>query len=144
MNNVKTLLLSRPKAVLLAYIVFIVGIITSIVFLIVNGEDRTFLWSTFFFVVVGSVIGLCDIFIHLRGMLIFTSTLAYVTAVGFHLYAALPSLSDLWNNVNFIGGNQNAAIVFGSIYIILTVILIIINFFDLSLPGVTPPPTHNR
>ena len=134
MNKMRNLLASRTKPVFAAYLIFLVGIITSIVFLITDGADRTFSMGCFLCVVIGSVVGLADILIHLRGMLIFAAALSYVAGVGFHLYAALPSLSDLWNHVNFIGGNQSAALVFGTIYIVLTAGLIVINFFSLSKP----------
>ena len=51
-------------------------------------------------------------------------------ANAFHWYKGLPSLSDLWNGVNFIGGNQTAVIWFGSILLAVTIFVIILNFIE--------------
>ena len=43
--------------------------------------------------------------------------------------ATLPSLSDLWNGVNFIGGNQYLATAFAVIFGVIAIALVVFNFF---------------
>lgn len=125
--NIKGLLMSKSKFKKLIYAVLVAGLIAGVVFIVLDAGDVTFSIGCVICVIAGSMIGLMDFFLE-REILLWISSLFYVAGFGFHLYAALPSLSDLWNHVNFIGGNQPVAIVFGSIFAVVMILLLISNF----------------
>ncbi len=121
----------KPFVLKIAYIAMAVMLISDIVFLIINGKDQTFDIRCFILLMVGSVIGLLSLKI-LSNVLLWVTSILYSIAVAFHLYVGLPSISDLWNNVNFIGGNQEISIVFGIIFTLGTIIVVISNFIGES------------
>lgn len=111
----------------LLYVILAVGIIADAAFIAMDSGDITFSMGCFGCVLAGSIVGLLDLFVSLD-LLLWLASILYVAGVGFHLYAALPSISDLWNHVNFIGGNQPLAIAFGSIFIVIMLFLLSANF----------------
>lgn len=122
---------AKSAAQYVAYAAALIGLIADIAFIIVDGSDQTFTMGCFICVLLGSVLALSDLFKSFFGGIgLWLSVFLYSAGFAFHLYEALPSLSDLWNNVNFIGGNQQAAIVFGAIFLAVTVVLIAANFFE--------------
>lgn len=130
MNKFLSLLRAKGWYRLAAYVLCLVGLVADIVFVAVDGSDQTFTWGCFICIMAGSIVGLLDLLIDARGICLWLSSLLYILGCGFHLVAALPSISDLWNNVNFIGGNQEAAILFGSVFLVLMFCLIVLNFFQ--------------
>lgn len=82
-------------------------------------------------VLAGSVIGLTDFFRSFDGIALWLASLLYLAAIAFHMSVTLPSLSDLWNGVNFIGGNQYLALAFGIIFAVIAIALVVFNFFGL-------------
>lgn len=111
------------------YAVYIAGIIIDVIFLIVDGSDQTFTQGCFILVLIGSCLGLLDFFFEYGGFCLWGAALCYIAGIGFHLAVGLESVSDLWNGVDFIGGNQEAAIAFGCCFIAIAVVLIVLNFF---------------
>lgn len=109
------------------YASLIVGLVASVSFVVLDAGDVTFSAYCVACIAAGSLVGLADVFLS-REALLWVSSLFYTAGVGFHLYAALPSISDLWNHVNFIGGNQTLAIVFGSIFVAVMAVLLVSNF----------------
>lgn len=130
MSKLKEKLAAKSAAQYVAYAAALIGLIADIAFIIVDGSDQTFTMGCFICVLAGSVLALSDLFKSFFGGIgLWISVFLYSAGFAFHLYEAIPSLSDLWNNVNFIGGNQQAAIVFGAIFLAVTVVLIAANFF---------------
>lgn len=109
------------------YILLLMGMVAGIVFAVLDAGDVTFSMYCVACIVAGSLVGLADA-VFSRDILLWISSLLYVAGVGFHLYAALPSISDLWNHVNFIGGNQTLAIIFGSVFVAVMAVLLVSNF----------------
>lgn len=131
MSSIRNKLASKSIVQYVAYAAALVGLIADIFFIIVDGSDQTFTMGCFICVLLGSLLALSDFFkSFLNGITLWLSVILYSVGLAFHLYEALPSISDLWNNINFIGGNQEAAIIFGSIFFAVTIILIIANFFE--------------
>ena len=129
MNKFVSMIRAKPWHRLAAYILLLAGLVADFVFIAVNGQDQTFTLGCFLCVLAGSVLGLLDFFLRCKGVFLWGASLLYIAACAFHLTVALPSISDLWNNVNFIGGNQEAAIVFGIIFLAIMLFLIVLNFF---------------
>lgn len=131
MNVIKNKLASKTVMQYIAYAAALVGLVADIIFVIVDGSDQTFTIGCFVCVLLGSLITLSDFFkSFLDGIALWFAVMLYSVGLGFHLYEALPSISDLWNNVVFIGGNQQAAIIFGSIFFAVTIVLIVANFTE--------------
>lgn len=109
------------------YVLLLIGMIASVVFAVLDAGDVTFSMYCVICIIAGSLIGLADVFFSSE-ILLWIASLLYAAGFGFHLYAALPSISDLWNHVNFIGGNQSLAITFGSIFAVVMLALLASNF----------------
>lgn len=128
MSEPKKLFSSKTPVQYVAYALLFLGLIADVLFLILDGSDQTFTIGCFVCIMLGSFIGMADFFVR-SDVWLWISSLLYTTAAGFHLSVALPSLSDWWNGVNFIGGNQELALAFGIVFLALTFALIVLNFF---------------
>lgn len=131
MSKLNKMLKAKSAAQNIAYATLLVGLVADIIFIALDFGDFTFTIGCFVCILLGSLVGLADIFLD-GGTCIWLASLLYSAAVGFHLYKGLQSVSDLWNGVNFIGGNQTMAIVFGIIFLVLAFTLIALNFFELK------------
>lgn len=129
MNKIIARLKQKSIPQLVAYAALILGLVVDIIFLAVDLGDFTFTLGCFICLLLGSIVGLIDFFFELRGTFLWLACLLYITGLGFHIYAGLQSVSDLWNGVNFIGGNQTAAIAFGIVFLLITLVLAVVNFF---------------
>ena len=130
MKPFKELIKSKSISQYIFYGVLIAALVTDVIFIAVDFGDITFTVGCFALIIIGCFLGFIDFFMELRGIFRWCASLAFIAAITFHLNAALPSLSDLWNHVNFIGGNQKAAILFGVLFLIYAVTLIVLNFFE--------------
>lgn len=127
MNKPNNLFKSKSAAQYIAYTALLIGLIADIVFLVLDFGDFTFTTGCFVCILLGSLVGLADFFLN-NDLCLWVASFLYSAAVGFHLFKGLQSVSDLWNGVNFIGGNQTLAIGFGIIFIVLAITLIVLNF----------------
>ena len=93
----------RTVAYWLALAAAAVMLITDIIFIATDLGDRTFSLVTFFLVLLGVII----------------EVVYAVLDISFLDF--LPTLSDVWNGVIFVGGNPQAALAFGIIFLIGTI-----------------------
>ncbi|MCX4313585.1 MAG: hypothetical protein OSJ83_06995 [Clostridia bacterium] len=99
-------------------------LITDIIFIAVDFSDRTFSAVTFALILVGAAAEIAYFFLDF-GFLDFiplVACLCFGVALGMHLNLGLATLSDVWNGVNFIGGDPKAAIGFGIVFILGTIV----------------------
>ena len=95
----------------------IAAVIGSILYFLLDRGDRTFSWLAFALALAGAASTLLPIKTKLAfGPII--PTAFYAAAFGIVLRAALPSLSDVWNGVNFIGGNAVLGVTFAGVYLL--------------------------
>ena len=94
----------RLLAVLLA-------IATSIYYCIQSNADKCFEVSVLVLLVVGIVIEVASMLIRLH-FLQAAAAVCFGVAFGLMLFYALPTFSDIWNGVVFIGGNAEAYFVY--------------------------------
>lgn len=94
-----------------------VALLGSVLYLVLDRGDRTFSWLAFGLALGGAVITLLPLKTKLAFAPILPTAL-YAAAFGLVLRIALPSLSDVWNGVNFIGGNAVLGITFAGVYLI--------------------------
>ena len=104
-------------------------IIADIVFLITDWQDRTFSFVTFSTIIVGSLLIVSESVKNFFYTII-VGVLFLSIGVATHLYIGLPTLSDVVNGVNFIGGNPIMVIIFGSIFLLGTIVVIITSFMQ--------------
>lgn len=130
MLKIKGFIKSKSCTQLITYGVLLAGIIADIVFIAIDINDKTFSISCALCILLGSIVGLTDLFVGFRGVFGWIASLAYAVAIALHINVALPSVSDLWNNVDFIGGNQEIAIIFGVIFIVFEIALLVLNFLE--------------
>lgn len=93
-------------------------LISDIIFVAVDAGDRTFSYVTFALILVGAAIEIVSVFFDYKFLdfLPVVSCACYGIAFGMHLYLGLPTLSDRWNGVNFVGGNGDAVITFAILF----------------------------
>lgn len=99
-----------------------VAVVGSVLYYLLDGSDKTFTWLGVAFALVGAISTmLC--FTKFK-MASFVTTAAYCTAFGMVLRVAVPSLSDVWNKVNFIGGNAVLGCLFAGVYLLCAVLAV--------------------
>lgn len=93
-------------------------IVSDIIFIAVDAGDRTFSYVTFALILAGAAIEIASAFFDyvFLDFLPVVSCICYGVAFGMHLYLGLPTLSDVWNGVNFVGGNAQAVITFAVLF----------------------------
>lgn len=111
----------------LALAASVIMLVADIIFIATDLGDRTFSYITFVFVLLGVAIEVVYVAFDKKYLdfLPIISCVCYGVAVGQHWKLGLATLSDLWNGVNFVGGNYNAAIAFGVIFVVCTVAAIV-------------------
>lgn len=95
-------------------------LVFDILYIALDYGDKTFSVLTFALMLCGSIITIVYCFIG-RGMLDFmpvVSCILYGFGFGQHLILALESLSDVWNQVNFVGGNAQMGAVFTALFFV--------------------------
>ena len=92
-------------------------LMADIVFAITTYSDRVFSWITFGLIMAGIVFEVLNVLTGQKWIPLMTA-ICFGTAFAFHLYIGLPTLSDIVNGVNFVGGNPTAVIVFGILFLI--------------------------
>lgn len=101
----------------------LVAVVGSVLYFLLDGNDKTFTWMGVILAAVGAAsTSLCFTRFKLAG---FVSAVLYSAAFGFVLRVAIPSLSDVWNKVNFIGGNATMGIIFSGIYLVCAVLSVV-------------------
>ena len=99
-----------------------VAIVGSVLYYLLDGSDKTFTWLGVVFALVGAISTmLC--FTKFK-MASFATTTAYCAAFGLVLRVAVPSLSDVWNKVNFVGGNAVLGCLFAGVYLLCAVLAV--------------------
>ncbi|MBQ5987337.1 MAG: hypothetical protein IJL59_08720 [Clostridia bacterium] len=94
-----------------------IALLGSVLYLLLDRGDRTFSWLAFGLALGGAVITLLPLKTKLAFAPILPTAL-YAAAFGLVLRVALPSLSDVWNGVNFIGGNAVLGMTFAGVYLL--------------------------
>ena len=93
------------------------ALIGSILYIVLDGSDRTFHMVGFLLGIAGAVCTLLPVLTHCKAAPL-VPTAFYAAAFGLVLRVAVPSLSDVWNHVNFIGGNAALGMAFAGVYFV--------------------------
>lgn len=107
----------------------LLSILSVIAFIVTDLGDRTFSWFIVALVLTGSMLYVAKLFINFP-LLTLLSSFCFSVATAYSIYLMLPTLSDIWNNVHFIGGNPVQTIVFTSLFFLSDVTTMIACFDD--------------
>ena len=89
----------------------------AILYMVLDGEDRTFALPAFILALAGAVSTALAVFTRLKFAPLLPTAL-YAASAALVLRVALPSLSDVWNKVNFIGGNAALGMTFAGVFLL--------------------------
>ena len=103
------------------------AVVGSVCYILLDRKDITFSWYAVGFALMGAISTWAVCRFDKEFLLLITSGL-YSVAFGFALRVAIPSLSDIWNHVNFIGGNALMGSVFSGIYLVCALLGVIACF----------------
>lgn len=102
-------------------------LLTDILFIALDFGDNTFSIVTFALILVGAAIEIAYFFLDFKFLdfLPLAACLCFGVAIGQHWQLGLETLSDVWNGVNFIGGNYRMAVGFGIVFVLGTITAIV-------------------
>ena len=100
------------------------ALVSDLVWLIIDHADRTFDLVAFILILVGALSFALVVFTKFEFAPILPAIFLSV-GQALALNVILPSVSDLWNGVNFIGGNGVLGAIFAVIFIVCTVLEIV-------------------
>lgn len=89
----------------------------AIAFYAVDYGDRTFSWITCLLIFAGVIFEAAAVCTNYDAAPLLNAV-CFGVALAYHLYIGLPTLSDILNGVNFIGGNADAVIIFSIVFFI--------------------------
>ena len=116
----KTIFKNRTVGFYLGLIGCLAALIGAIGLVATDRGDITFSWITVILVALGVLFECLNATTDLAVAPLLCAV-CFGCALSWHLYIGLPTLSDIWNGVNFIGGNAQAVIVFGVFLAVATV-----------------------
>lgn len=106
---------NRSSGFYLSLAAALIAALGAILYLILDGSDRTFTPVGFALALLGAVSTALVAFTRLT-IAPFLPTALFAAAFGVVLRVAVPSLSDVWNKVNFIGGNAAMGMTFAGVF----------------------------
>lgn len=127
--NLKNIFKDRTIAFYIGLGAAAAALIADILYIGLDYGDVTFSIATFAFVLIGA---LSEIAVVLLGwdFLILIPVVLCSIGFGIFVYTVIPSITDLFTQVNFYGGNQTLAIAFFVIFLITTLCSIVTVFFN--------------
>lgn len=97
------------------------ALLGAILYIVLDGTDKTFTVIGFALALAGAGSTALTMFTRLK-FATFVPTAFYAAAFGVVLRVAVPSLSDVWNKVNFIGGNAAMGMTFAGVFFLCAVL----------------------
>ena len=94
----------------------LIAVIGAGLYVLLDGTDKTFTWLGFGLALLGAFSTVIS-FTQFQ-LAPFAPAVLYAAAFGFVLRVAIPSLSNVWNKVNFVGGNAVMGITFSCVYLV--------------------------
>ncbi len=112
---------NRTPGFCLSLAAAVISLIGAVLYIVLDGSDRTFTILGFAFALAGAASTALVVFTRLKFAAVIPTAL-YAAAFGLVLRVALPSLSDVWNKVNFIGGNAAMGMAFSAVFLVCAVL----------------------
>ena len=105
----------------------VLALVSAILYIVLDGSDRTFSPVCLILMLCGAALTVLILQNRFTLASLFTS-FCYSVGFAFALRQTLPSVSDVWNKVNFIGGNALMGSVFSGVFLICAVLSVIACF----------------
>lgn len=106
-----------------------VAIISSVLYIAVDFGDKSFSIQAFIIMLLGGLSFALVMFTNFKTATLVPSIL-YVVGFAYALDYTLPPLSDVWNGVNFIGGNAAAGLSFTIAFLVCAILSIVSTFME--------------
>lgn len=120
---------SRPVAFWIGLGAAALAIVSAIMLIALDYGDKTFSMDAFVCMLIGGIMFAAVVFIDMKLLPVIPGIL-YILGFAFELDATLPPLSDVWNGVNFIGGNAMMGLTFTIIFAVCALISIVVCFMN--------------
>ena len=120
----KNLFRARTAGFYLGLLASLAALIGAVGMIATDLGDITFSWITIALMAAGILFECINCVTDLSDAPLL-SALCFGCGFSWHLYKGLPALSDIWNGVNFIGGNAQAVIVYGVFFAVATLLSVI-------------------
>lgn len=117
MFSVKTAFKNRTIGFYIGLAAAVVALVGAVLYIATDASDRTFSAAAFALMLVGAAAEVLVILSNLRFAPL-VCAISYIVGFALTVNAALPSISDVWNGVHFIGGNATLGIVFSVTFFI--------------------------
>lgn len=105
----------------------VASLVTDIVYIVTDMGDRTFSMAVFILSLFAAV--LITVNVLWRNPLgLLPSAICAAAAVGIQIYVSIPTITDIFNKVNFYGGNHMAAVVFPVLHLVIAILFVIACF----------------
>lgn len=117
----KKMFQDRGPGLYLSLIAGAAALLGAILYLVLDGGDKTFTPIGFGLALAGAASTALVVFTRLKFAPFIPSAL-YAAAFGVVLRVAVPSLSDVWNKVDFIGGNAAMGMGFAGAFLLCAVL----------------------
>lgn len=106
----------------------VIALVADILYIVMDGADKTFSLAAFVVILIAALCTVAEIFLSFRCIALGRACL-YSVGFAFVIYAGVPTLTDLFNNVVVIGGNTWAVLCFGGVFLFCTLLAVINCFF---------------
>ena len=120
MFSVKSAFKNRTIGFYIGLAAAVIALIGAILYIATDVSDRTFSAAGFALMIAGALVELLVVFSNFRFVPLICAGL-YIAGFALTVNAALPSISDVWNGVNFIGGNATLGIIFSVTFFVAAV-----------------------
>ena len=123
---------SRSAGDFFRLIVSLAVFVSAVLYIILDSGDKTFSMTVFILALAGGILGLALWLLRVNDL---GPIAAFVmaAAAGLQTYVSLPTISDIWNHVVYIGGNQLYAVLFLALFIVCALLYSIAGFMKDSV-----------
>ena len=105
----------------------VLALVSAVLYIVLNGSDRTFSLVCLILMLCGVALTVL-IFQNSFSLASLFVSFCYSVGFAFALRQTLPSVSDVWNKVNFIGGNALMGSAFSGVFLFCAVLSVIACF----------------
>ena len=126
-DKMKKLFENRQAGFWISLATAVLALASGILYIILDGTDRTFSLVCLILMLCGAAVTVLIIWNRFSLASLVTS-FCYSIGFAFALRQTLPSVSDVWNKVNFIGGNALMGSIFSGVFLLCAVLSVVACF----------------
>lgn len=129
----KELLKGRTAGAWLGIAAAMAALAADIVYIATNYGDKTFSMAVFILVLAAAVMAVAAFVLPFADLSII-SCLLLAGGAGMQCYVSMPTISDIWNNVVFVGGDRLAAVLYLVLFCVCALALVVSQFLRQRKP----------